>query len=307
MKETIGKVCLDFSDYTGQDVYSDGDIEDALLQIVRDHGGSDDYTDVILADNRWPVLYHLSEERQNIIDAMNINETDSLLEIGAGCGALSGGFAARAGQVTGVELSKKRSTINATRNNGRSNLVIRVGNFDAMAFPDTYDVITLIGVLEYAGSYLQGASNPYLLLLEKAYGLLNPGGRLYVAIENKYGLKYFAGCVEDHTSRVFDGIEDYSGTNIARTFAKSELLDFVTKCGFADIFFYYPMPDYKFASVIYSDKRLPRTGELYHLLANYDRPRDLLFSEEAAFDGIIRAGYFDIFANSFLLEAVKGQ
>jgi len=306
MEEKIGNVILNLTDYSGQDYYCDGDIEDALLQIVMSRKESDDFTDVILTDNRWPVLYHLSDERKNIIDVMRIDQNDSLLEIGAGCGALSGGLADRAAKVTCVELSKKRSLINAYRNSEYSNIIIKVGNFRDISFTDSYDVITLIGVLEYAGNYMDGGAAAYPALLQSAYELLNPGGRLYVAIENKYGLKYFAGCVEDHTGRVFDGIEDYTQTEIAKTFAKSELQDYLEKSGFSETFFYYPMPDYKFASVIYSDRKLPKVGEIYHLLSNYDRPRDLLFSEEAAFNGIIKAGYFDIFANSFLVEAVKG-
>lgn len=32
---------------------------------------------------------------------------------------------------------------------------------------------------------------------------LAPGGRIVIAIENKYGLKYFAGCKEDHLGTYF--------------------------------------------------------------------------------------------------------
>ena len=35
MQEKIGKVVLDYSRYTGQDFYSDGDIEQELLETVK--------------------------------------------------------------------------------------------------------------------------------------------------------------------------------------------------------------------------------------------------------------------------------
>ena len=37
MREDIGNVKLDLSSYSGQDLYSDGDIEDVLLDIVKNH------------------------------------------------------------------------------------------------------------------------------------------------------------------------------------------------------------------------------------------------------------------------------
>lgn len=302
MTEKIGNVKLNYDFYAGNDLYSDGDIEDVLLEIVRDEK---DFDRVIAQDNRWPILYHLSRSRQNIIEVMDIDKSDDLLEIGAGCGALTGGFSTRAGNVTCIDLSKKRSMINAERNKSCNNIEIIVGNFSNIKFEKTFDVITLIGVLEYADSYMEGDSQAHIHFLEKMHTLLNPGGRVYIAIENKYGLKYFAGCTEDHTGRQFDGITDYNNVSGVRTFAKSELEKMIFESGFKDVFFYYPMPDYKFASQIFSDGRLPEEGELYNLSVSYDRERDILFSEEKAYDGLIHANYFDIFANSYLIEATK--
>ena len=56
------KINLDF--YTGTDFYSDGDVEDELLEIVK---STRDYSEILANDNRWPILYHLSPIRQNII------------------------------------------------------------------------------------------------------------------------------------------------------------------------------------------------------------------------------------------------
>ena len=44
-----------------------------------------------------------------------------------------------------------------------------------------------------------------------------------MAIENKLGLKYFAGCKEDHVGRMFEGIEGYKNTSGVETFSKREL------------------------------------------------------------------------------------
>ncbi len=38
MQEKIGKITLDYKYYPGEDFYCDGDVEDELLEIVKNHG-----------------------------------------------------------------------------------------------------------------------------------------------------------------------------------------------------------------------------------------------------------------------------
>ena len=67
MKETIGNVLLNLDYYDGEDAYSDGSIEDRLLEIVKTTP-KEDYQKVILTEKSWPIFYHLSPERENILD-----------------------------------------------------------------------------------------------------------------------------------------------------------------------------------------------------------------------------------------------
>ena len=53
-----------------------------------------------------------------------------VLEIGSGCGAITDKLSEKAGKVTCVDLSAKRSMINAYRNQDRDNIEIYVGNFN---------------------------------------------------------------------------------------------------------------------------------------------------------------------------------
>ena len=151
-----------------------------------------------------------------------------------------------------------------TKNQDASNLEIMVGNFNVVAekMEERFDYVTLIGVLEYAKSYI-GKDNPYPEYLEKINRLLKPGGKKFlIAIENRLGLKYFAGCREDHVGREFVGIEGYPGIDFVETFSKPELEQMLQENGFSKFKFYYPYPDYKFPAVIYSDEYLPKPGEL---------------------------------------------
>ena len=81
-------------------------------------------------------------------------------------------------------------------------------------------------------------------------------------MRNRLGLKYWAGCTEDHVGKYFEGLENYPDTRSVRTFSRKELSDIIDQAGEFKTTFYYPYPDYKFPMTIYSDKRLPKKGEL---------------------------------------------
>ena len=209
MTEEIGKIKLDYSKYPGEDFYCDGSVEDELLDIVKTVPPSG-YARVIEEKNSWPVLYHLSPLRENIVDWIPMEKGMKVLEVGSGCGAITGALSRKAGSVTCVELSKKRSLINAYRHRECENVMIHVGNFTDIepGLPTDFDYICLIGVFEYGQAYI-GGDTPYEDFLRILQAHLAEGGRIVIAIENKYGMKYFAGCREDHLGTYFSGIEDY--------------------------------------------------------------------------------------------------
>ncbi len=289
------KINLDF--YTGSDYYSDGDIEDELLEIVKNH---DDYSEVLAKDNRWPILYHLSPIRQNIINWYPFKENATCLEIGGGCGAITGALCNSLKEVKVVELSKRRATINYERHKNYDNLEIIIANLNDIKFDQKFDYITLNGVLEYAGSFTK-TEQPYEDFLKQIKQYLKPDGKLIIAIENRYGLKYFSGAKEDHTAKVFDGITGYKETDTVQTFGKKELEDLLIQSGYPEQEFYYPHPDYKMPMEIYSSSWLPSSTAQLSPAPNFDYERYELFNETDAYAGIIKNGQFEFFANSFLV------
>ncbi len=303
--EKIGKVSLNYQYYTGSDLYNEGDeAEELVLQTVKNSIDYKDHLDVILKDHRWPVLYQLSQQRQNIIKPMEIDSNDIVLEVGAGMGAVTGAIARRCKKVECIELSKRRSLANAYRNREYDNIEIYVANFQDVPLSRKYDVVTLIGVLEYAQSYIDSAT-PYEDFIEKIAGVLNQGGRIYIAIENKLGLKYFAGCSEDHLGKPFVGIEGYTKTDKVKTFSRSQLINLLVEHGFQEPYFYYPYPDYKFPTEIYSDDILPGENFQFVTTANYDMPRLKIFDEEKVIRSLAGAEELKMLANSFLVEAIR--
>ena len=298
--KTIGKIILDERFYEGRDRYSDGDIEDRMLEIAKKYPPSE-YRNITETRDNWAILYHFSPFRENIVEWMPIKKTDKVLEVGAGCGAITGALSRAAGEVTCIDLSDKRSQINANRLKDADNVRIMVGNFkDVETALDTdYDAIMLIGVFEYAFGYMN-TEHPYEDFLKILLKHVKQGGRIYIAIENRMGLKYFAGCTEDHAGRYFEGLEGYPGGGVAKTFTRNALERIFISCGAEEFSFYYPYPDYKFPHTIFSDEILPKKGELHDNIRNFDRGRMILMDETKVFDTILEDGEFPLFSNSYL-------
>lgn len=295
---------LNLNFYKGDDSYSysDGDIENEILNMTA---RTNDFTQILKKDNRWAVLYHLTPLRRNLLEWYDFDKNTTLLEIGAGCGALTNLFCEKVKHVTAVELSKRRAQIIVNRTKDKDNLEIIVGNLNDIKFDKKFDYITLIGVLEYAGRFTD-TDNPYKDFLLQIKNHLNPDGILIVAIENKFGLKYWAGAREDHSGKFFDSIENYPKNIGIETFGKYELEKLLFDSGFIDTEFYYPMPDYKIPKQIFSDEHSPNISQIICNSPNYDMDRLLLFDERRVFNNIIKNKQFSFFANSFLVFCKNG-
>lgn len=228
------------------------------------------------------------------------------MEIGCGMGAITSVLCDECKDVTAVELSRKRATATLLRCREKENLEIIIGNLNDIEFDKKFDYITLIGVLEYQGTYTE-STNPYMDFLVKIKQLLKPDGKLLVAIENQYGLKYWCGMPEDHVGIPFEGINQYRDVERGgRTFSKTALDTLIKESGFHNTYFYYPYPDYKLPTVIYSQDVLPSkkdtiNSENFRDYSSADK-NTLIANEKKLYTDIVENGVFEFFANSFLVE-----
>lgn len=286
--------------------YSDGDdIENFLLNLFKNNPTKKELSDVLKDNNSWPVKYHLSKDRENLINWFEFQKNTSLLEIGAGCGAVTGAFLNKNIDVTAVELTERRSEIIKARFKNNKNLTVLSGNINDQKLRSKYDYATLIGVLEYAGRFID-SDEPFKKMLQDTLKLLKENGTLIIAIENRLGLKYWRGAPEDHTNVLFDSIQDYPNYDGIRTFTKKEITTLLIDSGFKDIKFYYPLPDYKFCYEIFSDSYLPsRNHAIAASLFPSPHPSEnfQLFDEQKVSSTLQNEGLFDEFANSFLIFA----
>lgn len=289
--------------------YNDGDdIENYILSIYKNNPTEKEILNILRTTNSWAIKYHLSAERENLLSWYNFKKGASVLEVGAGCGAITNVFLKKELDVTAIELTQRRADIIKERYKGRKNLEVYSGNVHGQKLMEKFDYLTLIGVLEYAGRFTEG-DKPFQTMLEENRALLKKGGEIVIAIENKLGLKYWRGAPEDHTNRLFESIEGYPNYDGIRTFSRHELEELLKEAGFKDIRFYYPLPDYKFCYEIFSDDYTPTkrhriTPWLFptpHSLESYS-----IFDERHSAESIQDAGLFKDFANSFLVFAKNG-
>lgn len=286
--------------YQGEDHYSDGDVEEDILALVKqgitmDEAGGEDAP--------YPILYHLSKVRENIFLWYPFREDARILEVGAGCGAITGVLCEKAKEVVAVELSHRRASINYERNRMRENLEIIVGNLNDIPVHAEFDYIILNGVFEYAGSFTPG-EQPYEDFLKGMARRLRPGGTILIAIENRLGAKYFAGAPEDHTDRYFLGLDQYHGVKTVKTFTKEELKELCVSAGLICSRFYYPYPDYKFPYEIFTDETV-NTPLYGRPMFQFHEGRMSLFYEAGLCQTLAKEGVAGTFANSFLVEATK--
>ena len=294
------KVNYDF--YNGQDSYCDGEVEKDIINYLEEYG-EEGYPEIFKKDMRWPVFYHITPIRKNIVNWYPFKEGSEVLEIGAGMGAITSVLCDKAEKVTSVELSKQRASAIQARCKNKENLEIIVGNFNDIKFDKKFDYITLIGVLEYAPLYT-GTNNPFHDFLMQIKSLLKEDGKLLIAIENQFGMKYFSGATEDHTGKVYDGITGYENKKGIRTFGKNEIEEILKKSGFEYTNFYYPMPDYKLPNIIFSEEYKPNeeTIQKYTPYVSEENT-SVAYDEKKAYNDVIKNDIFGFFANSFFIEA----
>lgn len=288
---------LNLKFYKGEDLYSDGNVEDFMLELAKSGADLHEY---IINHEDWEPFYHFSHLRQNVLNWYNFDENASILEVGGGLGAITGLLCEKCSDVTVVELSKRRSQINFERHKQYDNLEIIVGDINDISFDKKFDYITLIGVLEYAACF-SDAENPYQATLNNLKKLLKPNGKIIIAIENRLGIKYFSGASEDHVGQYFEGINGYPASSSIKTFSKRELTKILNSCELSSKF-YYALPDYKFVDTLYSDKALDMftPSDFFELTKSNERVR--LFDENTVLAELSKSHIADNFMNSFIVE-----
>ncbi len=295
----------------GQFDYSDGDEHERFLSEVLSSVNDRSVASLPLraAINSWPSEYHLSPLRSNLLRPFERQfKGRNVLEVGAGCGACSRYLGETGAHVLALEGSISRARIARQRCRDLGNVEFACAPLGGASLHVKADIVTLIGVLEYAGVYVQG-SRPDVTLLKQCRASLHEDGVLILAIENQLGLKYWAGAEEDHTMQPFFGIEDRYTQGGVRTYGMAELRELLAKSGFSFQCFYFPLPDYKLPSMILTEQGIEESDfdDLRFFLRSCRYRQGQPAHSQLCMEGVLRALYRNRlqaqFAKSFLVVA----
>ena len=236
-----------------------------------------------------PKLFNVifSQERVAALELLHLKDTDSVVDFGCMWGALSIPIAGQVKEVLGIDqtldsliFSKKRSL-----EEDLNNINFLCSNLRKVDIPaNCFNVAIVNGVLEWlpemnnvvvkdywvGGQSSSGNPNPRVVQLDflKKINLgLIDGGKLFIAIENRYDYKMFCGVRDPLTGTFFTSIVTRTFANWLSkvqngreyrnwTYSFNELKELLLEAGYSSIELYACWPDYRFPESINPYKKI---------------------------------------------------
>lgn len=153
---------------------------------------------------------------------------------------------------------------------------------------ERFDYITIIGI-ENIEDIQQ--------ILKNVKRLLNQNGKLLIAMNNKYSIKNLS---------TKSGIDKILNNN-NREYTLNQILDMLQQEGFDNTKTYYPLTDYKFTNVIFTDKKILKS-ELSRNIVYNSEDEIKFFEENDLMDKLLEDNIeFKNFTNSYFIEVFNGE
>lgn len=291
-------------DYCKEDDDTEISSNDRMIIEYINNNEINEYKNVIDQELSDSVMLGLSKLRENIVYSYEFKPNSTILEIGAHLGEITGALCKKAEKVISIEWNKERAEAIAKRHNDKENLEIIAGKIQNIKIDEKFDYITLFGVLEIAPK-LFDVDNPAFELVRLCRTLLKEDGKLLIATDNKFALKAYVGEIDECTGITFDSITGYKSSKKTYKLGKNQIENILNEAGLNYYKFLYPLPDYKLASLIFSDEYLPSSSKINGYFPYYTENSSVFFSEVDAYDAIIKENkkMFPFFANSYFIEA----
>jgi hypothetical protein len=139
-----------------------------------------------------------------------------------------------------------------------------------------------------------------LAALKRYRAALGPHGRLLIAYENPYALRFWAGHTAPNTGRSYDTLFSRGDNPLP---VKAELAARLKKVGFPALKWYYPLTDHWLTSEVYSESYLPNEFFNQRFLPYIDDDSGLHFDERDLYREVVRGGAFEFMCGAYLVEA----
>lgn len=245
------------------------DLEDSVMSAAsqRIHGGEpwERVVAEVVSRNPWLEQIVFSQARSLFLDLFDLSSVQRALDIGGGWGQLTRALAKLVPQVVSLEPDPERIRVLAAicQAEQLANVLPICGDiFDVEFLPGSYDFALMTGVLEWLGCR-EGKTirEAQILALSRIRELLTPSGKLVVAIENRVGLKYLLGEIDDHTGEVdfaylrspeaeAEYIARTGRSLMAKTYDLAEYHQLFSDAGLIVKKIYLAFPDYKLPQIL---------------------------------------------------------
>lgn len=239
------------------------------------------------------------KEIRNILKWYPFEQNSNILEIGAENIYLTELLLDKSKSVTSVIFSNEINERYYSKYK-RENLEIISTDFNKLIINKKYDYIILIDVIKYFKTILPNSINPLAEILSFCKKYLTENGKILLATDNRFGIKNFSGNQSDNEEYIFQNLEEKNGKY--KLYTKSELINIMKELEL-EFKFYYPFPNFKNASVIFSDDYLP-TGNNSKINYNvlYDSKSKVILDEVNLVKQFANNNLLDRFSNSFFIE-----
>jgi SAM-dependent methyltransferase len=217
---------------------------------------------------RSPLTKYLTDDRRHIFTPLlPLTSKSKILDMGAGLGSLSLEIAKRNPSSVVYAFDKTLEglfLLNVIKEQEKLwNLhIARVDAFDIPLDDCFFDLVLMVGVLEWIGSSILGMQpmEAQKRVLQEAYRVLKSGGELLVGIENRFGYQNLRGHL-DHSGLSYTSLMPRCIANLytkirlgcpynTYTYSERGYRKLLAETGFTDVRFFAAFPDYRFPELI---------------------------------------------------------
>jgi len=263
-----------------------------------------------LSDNEYSntnqeVAEYTSKDRETILEWYEFKESGHLLELGGAYGALTGLFLRKCEKVTTVENKGNQCEIIRKRwQNYEGRLEVVHQNPVLFETDEKYDYIVIHEIWGFIKK-LNKTENAYEVFLRQLNGMLKPQGHILIVTDNRIGLKYFSGALDEYTKKLFIGVDGYKNYTYVRTFSLSEIQALIEQCDLNVAKVYYTVSDWHFADRLYTKQIMNSIHLSTNVVTSY--AHFSFFDLSRTYMSLQENGVADVFADSFILDISENE
>lgn len=236
--------------------------------------------------------------RRNILHWYPLEKESEVLQIGAIPTELAEELCEKSDKVT-IILDNENQKQEILKEVSRKNLEIQIVQDFNNFSNKQYDYVTLIGTIEtYENKIEQKAYKRLEKILDFAKNSCKDTGKILLAVDNKYGMK--AWTTLNSTKNII--------CNQTHALSKSLIDQLLKEKELTNYKYYYILPDYKAANVIFTDEYLPNLESINRNFL-YGEEEFENFNQTEAYIELLKENSqsFKFFANSYFVEIGKQE